>query len=79
MRNWMTGCALTLVTVLGGATLAVAQDAPDRTRLHLHPPLRIFVTPRGQLFRQCLDRPVIEHRATGDTVVPSFHCWWAVR
>ena len=79
MRIWMTGCALGLAAVLGGATLAVAQDQADRARLHRRAPLRVDVAPAGRLYRQCTDWHVIEHRATGDTVVPRSWCRWAVR
>jgi len=79
MRIWMTGCALGLAVWLGGSPLAFAQDAPDRARLHRRAPLRIEVTPSGRLYRQCTDWHVIEHRPTGDTVVPRMRCWWALR
>jgi hypothetical protein len=78
MRIWMTSCAVGLA-VLGGSALASAQDQPDRARFHRHPPLRVDITPGGRLYRQCTDWHVIEHRATGDTVVPRSRCWWAVR
>ena len=65
--------------MLLGASLAFAQDAPDRAGLQRRPPLRIEVTPSGRLYRQCTDWHVIEHRLTGDTVVPRTRCWWALR
>jgi hypothetical protein len=72
----MTGI-LGIAALLAGASLAAAQDPPDGRRLHRRPPLRVEVTP-GHLYRQCADWHVIEHRATGDTVVPRSRCWWAV-
>jgi hypothetical protein len=78
MRIWLTGCVLGMAAVLAAGSLALAQDTPDRPRLHRRPPLRVDITP-GRLFRQCTDWHVIEHRATGDTVVPRTRCWWAVR
>ena len=78
MRIWITGSALGLAVLLG-ASLAFAQDAPDRAKLARRPPLRIEVTPSGRLYRQCTDWHVIEHRPTGDTVAPRTRCWWALR
>jgi hypothetical protein len=78
MRIVMTGCVLGLAALIGGPP-ALAQDSPDRAKLHRRVPLRVVVTPSGRLYRQCTDWHVIEHRAAGDTVVPRFHCWWAVR
>lgn len=40
---------------------------------------RIVVTPTQRLYRQCVDVYVIEHRLTGDTVVPDMRCRWAYR
>jgi hypothetical protein len=79
MRIWITGCACGLAVLLGALPLAFAQDAPDRARLLRRPPLQIEVTPSGRLYRQCTDWHVIEHRLTGDTVVPRTRCWWALR
>lgn len=79
MRIWMMGCALGLAVLLGGSPLALAQDSPDRAKLSRRAPLRIQVTPSGRLYRQCTDWHVIEHRATGDAVVPRMRCWWALR
>jgi hypothetical protein len=78
MRIWMTGCVFGLAAALAGSSPGFAQDRPDGPRLHRRPPLRVDVTP-GQLYRQCTDWHVIEHRATGDTVVPRTWCRWAVR
>jgi hypothetical protein len=79
MRIWITGGALGLAAFLGASPLAIAQDAPDRARLHRRAPLRIEVTSSARLYRQCTDWHVIEHRPTGDTVVPRTRCWWALR
>ncbi len=79
MRIWMAGWALGVAAVLGGSLPGVAQDQADRGRLYRRAPLRVDVTPVGRLYRQCTDWHVIEHRATGDTVVPRTRCWWAVR
>jgi hypothetical protein len=61
------------------APAAPAQESPARTGLHRRPPLRIEVTPSRQVQRQCVDWHVIEHRASGDTIVPRSHCWWVSR
>jgi hypothetical protein len=78
MRTWMKGCGLVLAALLGGPLAGLAQESPDRTKLHRRPPLRVEVTP-SRLYRQCTDSLVIEHRATGDTIVPRMRCRWAVR
>jgi hypothetical protein len=79
MRTWITGGALGLAVLLGASPLAFAQDSADRARLQRRPPLRIEVTPSGRLYRQCTDWHFIEHRPSGDTVVPRTRCWWALR
>ena len=89
MQKWMTGWAGVLGAVLTTVTLsgpmrpspASAQDQPDGAGLHRRAPLRLHVgpAPAERLYRQCIDRPVIERRATGDTVVPGTRCWWALR
>jgi hypothetical protein len=87
MRKSKLGCLkmsfiLGLVTVLAGPSASSAQEPADRTGHYRRPPLRVDVTPApvrlGRYFRQCSDGPVIERRATGDTIVPSISCWWAV-
>jgi len=79
--RWTTLCTLALAVLansaFAGASLA-APTEPARVRLHRHPPLRVEVAPAGRLYRQCVDRPVVEHRPSGDTVVPSVSCRWAV-
>ena len=82
MRLSRTAFAAGLAMVLASvAAPASAQDAQTQGRVtpHRRAPLRIEVTPPGRLYRQCIDSPVIEHRVTGDTVVPRSRCWWAVR
>jgi hypothetical protein len=75
MASW----ALVVAAVLGGSSLGVAQDHADGGRYYRRAPLRVDVTPAGRLYRQCTDWHIIEHRATGDTVVPRTRCRWAVR
>ena len=74
---WTAVGAFALAAALAEAPLASAEPA-GRARLHRHP-LRVEVAPAGRLYRQCLDHPVIEHRPSGDTVVPWFSCRWAAR
>jgi hypothetical protein len=74
----MMGCALVFAALLGGPPPVLAQDSPSRAKLHRRVPLRVEVTP-SRLYRQCTDWHVIEHRASGDTIVPRTRCWWAVR
>jgi hypothetical protein len=64
---------------LAAALAALGAPAPTRAEPHRRPPLRIVVTPSRQVQRQCADWHVIEHRASGDTVVPRSHCWWVAR
>jgi hypothetical protein len=78
MRISATAYAAGLAVLLAVAP-ALAQDAQGRPISHRRAPLRIEVTPSARLYRQCTDWHVIEHRATGDTVVPRSRCWWAVR
>jgi hypothetical protein len=77
----MMAYAMMLAMVLASLTLpAPAQDTQTRAKPPpRRAPLRIDVSPSGRLYRQCSDWHVIEHRATGDTVVPRSRCWWAVR
>jgi hypothetical protein len=76
--SMMTGAAW-LAALLAAAPAVLAQDAQGRAKLHRRAPLRIEVTPSARLYRQCTDWHVIEHRATGDTVVPRVRCRWALR
>ncbi len=80
---------LTLASALAGLAAfalstgsAPAQDAGIRSRptqitSRVRP--RIVVTPSQRIYRRCVDVYVIEHRLTGDTVVPNMRCWWAYR
>jgi hypothetical protein len=80
MRKSTTTYVLGLAVLLASVALpALAQDAPGRAKPHRRAPLRIEVTPSAGLYRQCTDWYVIEHRPTGDTVVPRMRCWWALR
>jgi len=79
MRVSMTACALGLAALLSALPPALAQDTQGRANVHRRAPLRIEVSPSARLYRQCTDWHVIEHRATGDTVVPRSRCWWALR
>ena len=74
MRISMTACAVAFAVLA-----ASAQDAQGRAKLLRRGPLRVEVAPSGRLYRQCTDWHVIEHRATGDTVVPRARCWWALQ
>ena len=79
MRTRLTAFAIGLAFGLASVTPpALAQDTA-RPKPPRRAPLRIVVTPSAQLYRQCTDWHVIEHRVTGDTVVPRSRCWWAVR
>jgi hypothetical protein len=74
--EYALGFGLALASI--GAT-AWGQGASGQVRPPRRPPLRIEIVPSAQLYRQCVDWHVIEHRATGDTVVPQTRCRWAVR
>lgn len=77
----LTAAGVAVATVLAGASLAAAQTSRETApvRVKRHAPLRVEVAPVGRLYRQCVDHPVVEHRPSGDTVVPAFSCRWAVR
>jgi hypothetical protein len=83
MRSGVSACALGLL--LASIASAGAQNVPagaqeSPARVHRRPPLRVEVTaPPSQYYRECVDKYVIEHRASGDTVVPRTYCRWAVR
>jgi hypothetical protein len=81
MRIWMIGCIVGLAAAMAGPSPAMAQDQQtDQTPVHRHAPLRGVVTAgQGQSYRQCTDWHVIEHRVTGDTIVPRIQCRWAPR
>jgi len=73
----LTAGSLAVMAVLAVASTAAAETG--QVRLKRHAPLRVDVAPAGRLYRQCVDHPVVEHRPSGDTVVPAFSCRWAVR
>jgi hypothetical protein len=72
------GLAATLAA-LGAPSPSPSQDSSARTGPHRRPPLHIEVTPSRPWQRQCVDWHVVEHRASGDTIVPRSHCWWVSR
>jgi hypothetical protein len=76
MRRSMTGFAVFVLAAAGFSTLAAAQDERPRVA---RPPLRIEIEPQRRMVRECRDWHVIEHRLTGDTIVPRTRCWWALR
>lgn len=79
MQIWMKACVVGLAVWLAAPPTILAQDAQGRVKLQRRAPLRIDVTPSARLYRQCTDWHVIEHRASGDTVVPRERCRWALR
>jgi hypothetical protein len=78
MRRSMTGFAVFALAAAGFSTFAAAQDDTPRLRL-ARPPLRIEIEPQRRMVRECRDWHVIEHRLTGDTIVPRTKCVWALR
>jgi hypothetical protein len=66
--------ALTLMVAPAGAQ---SQGPVPRGRPLLHRPLRIEVSPPPRLARHCIGGYALEHRASGDTIVPRMRCWWA--
>jgi hypothetical protein len=60
-----------------GRDSGVRADRSGVTQQRVRP--RIVVRPTGRPVRECVDVYVIEHRATGDTVVPDMRCRWAYR
>jgi hypothetical protein len=78
MRRSMTGFAVLALAAAGFSTFAAAQDDTPRSRLH-RPALRLEIEPQRRLIRECRDWHVVEHRLTGDTIVPRTQCWWALR
>jgi hypothetical protein len=78
MTAYVAASALGLFVGLASLSLpALAQEAHGKP--HRRAPLRIEVVPTRQLHRECVARYTIEHRATGDTIVPGMHCWWATQ
>jgi hypothetical protein len=78
MRRSITGFAMVAFAAASVSTFALAQDDTPRPRL-ARPPLRIEIEPQRRMVRECRDWHVIEHRLTGDTIVPRTRCWWALR
>jgi hypothetical protein len=78
MRRSITGLAVFAIAAAGFSTFAAAQDDTRRPRV-ARPPLRIEIEPQRRLVRECRDWHVIEHRLTGDTIVPRTRCVWALR
>jgi hypothetical protein len=78
MRRSIIGFAVLAFATTGCSTFAAAQDDTPRPRL-ARPPLRIEIEPQRRMVRECRDWHVIEHRLTGDTIVPRTRCWWALR
>jgi hypothetical protein len=77
MRIWIIGFAAFTFAAAGMAGPAPAQDDRARPRTQRRAPLRIEVQPSRPPVRKCADWHVIEHRYTGDTIVPRTRCWWA--
>ena len=77
----LAGCALFISSAAPTAAQSAGTSAsglssqphPIRART------RIVVTPSPRVYRRCVDWYAVEHRATGDTVVPNMRCWWAYR
>lgn len=65
------------------ATPAGAQTGPgaraDRAERAAERRPRIRVSPNQRLVRECNAWLSVEQRATGPTIVPNQHCWWAYR
>jgi hypothetical protein len=68
------------------STLALAQTPPagaeteasQRAKPPLRRgPLRLQVSPPTEYYRHCIGGYAVEHRGTGDTIVPRLQCWWA--
>jgi hypothetical protein len=77
-RMILTAGAMMFAGLVLAGEQAAAQDFQNRNMARRRAPLRIEVTPR-RVYRQCADSHVIEHRASGDTVVPRTRCWWATQ
>lgn len=68
---WITPAAPAFAQgVTAPQTEPPAGQRPVRARTRIH------VTPSQGLYRQCVDRLVVEHRPSGDTIVPDTRCWW---
>jgi hypothetical protein len=78
MHRSIIGFVVFALASAGFSTLAAAQDDTPRLR-PARPPLRLEIEPQRRMVRECRDWHVIEHRLTGDTIVPRTRCWWALR
>jgi hypothetical protein len=81
MRPLRSTCAKAAAAAMAAALafLCVSAQGQERTaRPKRRPPLRIEIVPR-QFYRQCVDWYDVEHRPTGDTIVPRMRCRWSVR
>ena len=79
MHTATTAYALGVGLALVSSAFSLAQDATNAARTQRRPPLRLEIRPAPQYYRQCVDWYVVEHRLTGDTVVPQLRCRWALR
>jgi hypothetical protein len=76
----LVGCA----ALIGPAAAASAQGLTTPTTTAEPSPrvrpvrarTRIDVTLSRPLYRQCVDWLAVEHRPSGDTIVPQTRCWW---
>jgi hypothetical protein len=77
--------ALGVIFALAGMPAPASAQLADRQidrGPRVHPPPRQTL-PRTEgaatedYYRHCVGGYAIEHRATGDTVVPRLRCWWA--
>jgi hypothetical protein len=79
----LMGCAAVIASDGAASAQSAGASATERTSQQRVRPARtrprIVITPRARVYRHCVDRYVIERRATGDTVVPDMRCWWAYR
>ncbi len=78
-KTAVAALVLAVVGIVGASGAAMAQEDQSRPRVSRRPPLRIEVEPQRRMVRECQDTHVIEHRLTGDTIVPRTRCWWALR
>ena len=77
--------ALGMITALAGTPLpAPAQPvdrpidrAPRAKSVPRQPPAHETTALPQDYYRHCVGGYAVEHRATGDTVVPRMRCWWA--
>jgi hypothetical protein len=75
------GVLIALAGMLVPAPAQPADRATDRGPRAKPPPHQTPLRPEGALpedyYRHCVGGYAIEHRATGDTIVPRLRCWWA--